>query len=303
MANIKIKIGNLELKNPLMVASGTFGYGKEMNSVIDVNKFGAIVTKSVTLKKRDGNQPPRIAETECGMLNSIGLANVGIHSFVKDKLPFLQKLEIPIIVNIAGNTPQEYIDILTILEDHPGIAGYEINLSCPNVKEGGLEFGRDSNACFKITDTLRKITNRLLIIKLTPNSSFIAEAGKAVEEAGADCVSAINTLVGMAVNVETRKPKISRVTGGYSGPGIKPVALAKVFELYNNIKIPIIGIGGIMNWEDVVEFMLVGAAAVQLGTVNFVNPFAINEIPVQLTDYCDKIKTNNIQEITGGMIL
>jgi dihydroorotate dehydrogenase (NAD+) catalytic subunit len=301
MADIKVKIGNLELKNPLMVASGTFGYGEEMNSVIDVNKFGAIVTKSVTYEKRDGNQPPRIAETECGMLNSIGLANVGIHAFVKDKLPFLRNLDIPIIVNIAGNTPQEYFDILTILEDEPGIAGYEINLSCPNVKEGGLEFGRDSKACFNITGTLRKKTNRLLIIKLTPNSSFISEAGKAVEDAGADCVSAINTLVGMAVNIKTLKPKISRVTGGYSGPGIKPVALAKVFELHNNIKIPIIGIGGIMNWEDVVEFMLVGSTAVQLGTVNFVNPFAIDEIPNKLIEYCEIMNISNIQELTGGM--
>lgn len=302
MVNLKIKLGNIELKNPLMVASGTFGYGEEMNSVVDVNKFGAIVTKSVTYEKREGNNPPRIAETECGMLNSIGLANVGIHTFVKDKLPFLRKIEIPIIVNIAGNTPDEYLDILTILENESGIAGYEINLSCPNVKEGGLEFGRDAKACSNITAALRKKTDRYLIIKLTPNSTFITEAGKAVEEAGADCISAINTLVGMAVDIKTRKPKISRVTGGYSGPGIKPVALAKVFELYNAINIPIIGIGGIMNWEDVIEFMLVGSTAVQLGTVNFVNPFAINEIPGQLEGYCKDSNIQNIQHLTGGLI-
>ena len=178
MTEIKVKIGNLEIKNPLMVASGTFGYGEEMNSVVDVNKFGAIITKSVTFEKRDGNQPPRIAETECGMLNSIGLANVGIHKFVKDKMPFLRKLDSPVIVNIAGNTPQEYIDILKILDDEPDIAGYEINLSCPNVKEGGLEFGRDSKACFNITDELRKLTQRLLIIKLTPTSSLFLKLGK-----------------------------------------------------------------------------------------------------------------------------
>jgi dihydroorotate dehydrogenase (NAD+) catalytic subunit len=302
MVNLKVKIGNIELKNPLMVASGTFGYGEEMNSVIDVNKFGAIVTKSVTYKKRDGNKPPRIAETECGMLNSIGLANVGIHSFIKEKIPFLQKLDLPIIVNIAGNTPQEYIDILTLLENESGIAGYEINLSCPNVKEGGLEFGRDANACFNITGALRKKTKRCLIIKLTPNSSFISEAGKAVEDAGADSISAINTLVGMAVDIQSRRPKISRITGGYSGPGIKPVALAKVFELYNAVKIPIIGIGGIMNWEDVIEFMLVGSVAVQLGTVNFVNPFAINEIPAKLNDYCIAKKIKNIHDLTGGIL-
>jgi dihydroorotate dehydrogenase (NAD+) catalytic subunit len=301
MVNLKVKIGNINLNNPLMVASGTFGYGEEMNSIIDVNKFGAIVTKSVTFEKREGNKPPRIAETECGMLNSIGLANVGIHKFVKGKLPFLRELDIPIIVNIAGNKPQEYLDILTILENEPDISGYEINLSCPNVNEGGLEFGRDSTACFNITSSLRKKTNRFLIIKLTPNSSFIGEAGKAVEDAGADCISAINTLVGMAVDINSRKPKISRVTGGYSGPGIKPVALAKVYELYNVVKIPIIGIGGIMNWEDVIEFMLVGSAAVQLGTVNFVNPFAINEIPGELIEYCNKTKVQNIQELTGGI--
>lgn len=301
MVNLKVKIGNIELKNPLMVASGTFGYGEEMNAVIDVNKFGGLVTKSVTFEKREGNKPPRIAETECGMLNSIGLANVGIHNFVNEKLPFLRKLDLPIFVNIAGNTQKEYLDILNILEDESGIAGYEINLSCPNVKEGGLEFGRDANACFNITETLRKNTDRCLIIKLTPNSSFIAEAGKAVEDAGADCVSAINTLVGMAVDIQTRKPKISRITGGYSGPGIKPVALVKVFELYNSIKIPILGIGGIMHWEDVIEFMLVGSTAVQLGTVNFVNPFAIDEIPGKLIDYCERTKTQNIYELTGGM--
>lgn len=302
MENLKIKLGNIELKNPLLVASGTFGYGEEMNAVVDVNKFGAIVTKSVTYEKREGNKPPRIAETDCGMLNSIGLANVGIHSFVKDKLPFLRKLDIPIFVNIAGNTPDEYIEILTILENEPGIAGYEINLSCPNVKEGGLEFGRDAKACFNITDSLRKKTNRYLIIKVTPNSSFISEAGKAVEEAGADCISAINTLVGMAVDINSRKPKISRITGGYSGPGIKPVALAKVFELFKSITIPIIGIGGIMNWEDVIEFMLVGSIAVQLGTVNFVNPFAINEIPGKLSEYCQESGFQNIAQLTGGMI-
>lgn len=301
MDKLKVKIGNLEIQNPLLVASGTFGYGEEMNSVVDVNKFGAIITKSITIKKREGNLPPRIAETECGMLNSIGLANVGIHSFVKDKLPFLRKLNNPIIVNIAGNTAQEYVDILTILEDEPGISGYEINLSCPNVKEGGLEFGRDPKSCSNITSILRKMTNRILIIKLTPNSTFISEAGKAVEEAGADCVSAINTLVGMAVDINSRKPKISRVTGGYSGPGIKPVALAKVYELYNNINIPIIGIGGIMNWEDVIEFMLVGAVAVQLGTVNFVNPFSINEIPLKLNEYCEKFKIENIHSLVGGL--
>jgi dihydroorotate dehydrogenase (NAD+) catalytic subunit len=301
MANLKIKIGNIEFKNPIMVASGTFGYGKEMNSMVDVNKFGALITKSVTFKKREGNQPPRIAETECGMLNSIGLANVGIHSFIQNKLPFLRKLDVPIIVNIAGNTPQEYIDILSLLEDESGITGYEINLSCPNVKEGGLEFGRDSSACFNITKILRKKTNKLLIIKLTPNSTFISEAGKAVEEAGADCVSAINTLVGMAVDIHTFKPKISRVTGGYSGPGIKPVALAKIFELNNTINIPIIGIGGIMNWQDIIEFMLVGATAIQLGTVNFVNPFAIDEIPDKLIEYCNAKQIKCIQDLTGGM--
>jgi len=299
MSMLKVKLGNIELKNPLMVASGTFGYGDEMSSFIDVNKFGAIVTKSITLKERAGNKPPRIAETECGMLNSIGLANVGIHRFVKEKLPFLQKLDTPVFVNIAGSTPDEYFEVLQILEDYDGIAGYEINLSCPNVKEGGIEFGRNATSCYNITGKLRKMTNRFMMIKLTPNITFISEAGKAAEEAGADGISAINTLVGLAVDINRQLPKLSTITGGYSGPGIKPVALAKVFELYKNINIPIIGIGGILIWQDVIEFMLVGSTAVQLGTVNFINPTAINEFPEKMINYCNNHNITSIEKLIG----
>lgn len=301
MSELKVKIGGIELKNPLMVASGTFGYGEEMSSIVDLNRYGAIVTKSITLEERAGNKPPRITETECGMLNSIGLANVGIHRFVKEKLPFLNKTNTPVFVNIAGSTPKEYLEVLSILEDHEGIEGYEINLSCPNVKEGGMEFGRSANLCYNITSMLRKKTKRLLIIKLTPNITFISEIGKSAQDAGADCISAINTLVGMAVDINSRLPKLSTITGGYSGPGIKPVALAKIYELRNVINIPIIGIGGIMNWKDVVESMLVGATAVQLGTVNFINPLLINTIPQKLINYCNQNNINRIEEIIGGI--
>ncbi len=301
MSKLKVKIGKIELENPIMTASGTFGYGENMTAVVDINKYGGIITKSVTYEERTGNNPPRITETECGMINSIGLANVGIERFVKEKIPFLQKLKTQVFVNIAGRTPQEYLNVLKILEDQDKIAGYEINLSCPNVTEGGIEFGRDAKACFKITEMLRRNTDRPLIIKLTPNVTFIGEIGKAAEEAGADCISAINTLVGMAIDIKTKKPRISTVNGGYSGPGIKPVALAKVYELYNSVKIPVIGIGGIMNWSDVIEFMLAGAVAVQLGTLNFINPLAIEEIPNKLAEYCNRNNHSSIEEIIGGL--
>lgn len=301
MSQLKVNIGRIELDNPIMVASGTFGYGDEMSDMVDINKYGGIITKSVTYEERIGNNPPRIAETECGMLNSIGLANVGINRFVKEKLPFLQKQNTKIFVNIAGRTSQDYLDVLKILEDHDKIDGYEINLSCPNVKEGGIEFGRDAKACYNITEMLRKNTDRTLIIKLTPNVTFIGEIGKAAEDAGADGVSAINTLVGMAIDIKTLEPKLSTIAGGYSGPGIKPVALAKVFELFNSVKIPIIGIGGIMNWNDVIEFMLAGATAIQLGTLNFINPLAINEIPQKLSEYCNRYSISCIEDLIGRM--
>ncbi len=301
MAELKVKIGNIQLRNPLMVASGTFGYGEEMKNWVDLNRYGALITKSITLKERQGNPPPRIAETGSGMLNSIGLANVGIKHFIEEKLPFLQSLDTPVFVNIAGGTPGEYVELVTMLEDHPGIAGYEINLSCPNVKEGGIEFGRNAATCLNITADLRKLTHRCLMIKLTPNITFISEVGKAVEEAGADCISAINTLVGLGIDIRTRKPLLHTVTGGYSGAAIKPVALAKVYELYGSVSIPIIGIGGIMSWQDVIEFALAGATAVQIGTLNFINPENLNDLLPGIEQYCIEYDIRQFSMLTGAM--
>ncbi|MBI4418378.1 MAG: dihydroorotate dehydrogenase [Ignavibacteriales bacterium] len=263
---------NVEFKNRVLVASGTFGYGDETRDLVDVAKLGGIVTKSLSWKPRDGNPPPRIAETPSGMLNSIGLANIGVHAFIEKKLPYLRTLDTRIIVNIAASSVQEYCDVLALLESQNGIHGFEINVSCPNVKEGGLSFGTNCDLTAEITSRLRALTDKPLIIKLTPNVTHIGQFAVAVKEAGADAVSVINTVIGMAVNAKTRKPKISTVTGGLSGPAIKPIALAKVYEVAQSVDIPIFGIGGITNAEDAIEFLLVGASAVQVGTANFIDP-------------------------------
>jgi len=299
--NTAFHVGSLHLKNRVLVASGTFGYGNEASRFTDVNSLGGIVTKSVSLLPRQGNAPPRIAETASGMLNSIGLANVGLDIFITDKLPFLRKLRTSIIVNIAASSIDEYCEILERLEDEEGIEAYEINISCPNVKDGGLNFGTKREMTATITRELRKRTNRTLIIKLTPNITHISEFAMACEEEGADAVSLINTIVGMAVDVTTRRPKLSTITGGLSGPAIKPVALAKVFETYRTVKIPIIGIGGIMNWEDAMEFLLVGASVVQVGTANFRDPDAAAKIVDGMKTYCEQEGVNDIQEFVGAL--
>ena len=271
MTKESFSIRNVEFKNRVLVASGTFGYGDEAKELVDVTKLGGICTKSLSWKPRDGNPPPRIVETSGGMLNSIGLANIGVHAFIADKLPYLRGLDTTIIVNIAASSVQEYCDVLSLLEQHEGIDGYEINVSCPNVREGGLNFGTNCAMTREITAKLRPLTEKPLLMKLTPNVTHISEFAKAVEEAGADAVSVVNTFIGMAVDVQTRKPRLSTVTGGLSGPAIKPLALAKVYEVAQAVKIPVIGMGGIMTAEDAVEFLLVGASAVQVGTANFVD--------------------------------
>jgi dihydroorotate dehydrogenase (NAD+) catalytic subunit len=272
MIKESFSIKGVEFKNRVLVASGTFGYGDEVKHLLNVNELGGICTKSLSWKPRDGNPPRRIVETPSGMLNSIGLANIGVHAFIQEKLPYLKTLSTTIIVNIAASSIQEYCDVLTLLEQQEGIAGYEINISCPNVREGGLTFGTNCDMTRQITARLRPLTQKPLIMKLTPNVTHISEFAKAVEEAGADAVSVINTLIGLAVDIRARKPKLSTVTGGLSGPAIKPIALAKVYEVAQVVKIPIIGIGGIMTAEDAVEFLLVGASAVQVGTANFIDP-------------------------------
>ncbi len=294
-------IGSVEFKNRVLVASGTFGYGNEVRELVDVNKLGGIVTKSLSMKPRDGNPPRRIVETPSGMLNSIGLANIGVHAFIAEKLPYLRTLDTAIVANIAASSVQEYCDVLNLLDDQEGVDAFEINVSCPNVKEGGLTFGTDCKMTSEITSRLRRLTRKPLIIKLTPNVTHISEFARAVEEAGADAVSVINTLVGMAVDVHTKKPKLSTVTGGLSGPAIKPIALAKVYEVAQAVRIPILGIGGIQSTDDALEFLLVGATAVQVGTANFVDASIGTKIAAGIQAYAEKERLHDVGLLVGAL--
>ncbi|MBM3161799.1 MAG: dihydroorotate dehydrogenase [Chlorobi bacterium] len=262
----------LDLRSPVLLASGTVSYGEELSRLCDLSKIGGIVTKAISLEPRTGNPPQRIAETPSGMVNAIGLANVGLERFIADKVPFLQKLDTAVIVNIAGRSIDDYLAVVSRLDTVEGLDGYEINLSCPNVKGECMIMGVSREATFEIVSELRKVTRRHLMIKLTPNVTSISSIALAAEEAGADSVSLINTLVGMAVDYRSRKPLIRNVTGGLSGPAIKPVALAKVWEVHNAASIPVVGMGGIAGFEDAMEFLLVGAGAIQIGTMNFVYP-------------------------------
>lgn len=298
--DLSVNIGKLKLKNPVLLASGTNGYGNEISNLTDLSKLGGIVTKSLSLKPRKGNPPQRIVETSSGMLNAIGLANVGVESFVKEKIPFLKELNTTLICNIAASSIEEYVECTKILTAEELISAFEINVSCPNVKEGGLEFGNDLNAVGRITEKVKAATNKPIIIKLSPNVSRISDFAKVVKQEGGDAVSAINTLVGTAFNIWTKKPKIKNVTGGLSGPAIKPVALAKVFEISRNIKIPIIGIGGIMNWQDAIEFIIAGSTAIQLGTVNFINPNAGVEIVEGINAFCEKTSIRKITDLIAS---
>ncbi len=298
--NLKVNLGKLVLKNPVLVASGTFGYGIESHDFLDVNQLGGIITKSLSLKPRIGNPPQRIAETPSGMLNTIGLANIGVERFIMEKLPELVKLNTTIIVNIAASTVDEYVECVKIL-DREKVDAFEINVSCPNVKEGGLEFGRDLNKVGEITSKVVASTNKPVIIKLTPNVTAISEFARVAKEEGATAVSAINTFIGMAVNVYTRKPKLSRITGGLSGPAIRPLALAKVFEIIQKVDIPVIGIGGITNFEDALEFLIVGAKAIQIGTHNFVDPSSPIKIIEGIKKHLIKFDLNDINQLIGTL--
>ncbi len=301
--DLSVNIGSLKLRNPIMLASGTVGYGNEISEFSDLNKLGGIITKSLSLNPRKGNPPQRIVETPAGMLNAIGLANVGVEEFIKEKIPFLKKYDVPLICNIAASTVDEYVECVRILTEEETIKAFEINVSCPNVKEGGLQFGNDKSAVGNVTSKVRAVTDKPLIIKLSPNVSYIWEFAKIVKDEGGDAVSAINTLVGTAFNIFTRKPKIQNVNGGLSGPAIKPVALAKVLEISRNVDIPIIGVGGIMNWKDVIEFMIVGASAVQIGTLNFIDPTAPEKMIKELEDYCITAGIQKLSELTASYIL
>ena len=299
--DITTKLGMLELKNPVMTASGTFGYGQEYSSLIDLNLLGAIIVKGISIKPMPGNPPPRIVETTGGMLNAIGLANIGIETFLRDKLPWLKTIDTSVIVNIYGHSIQEYGELASALKDVDGVSGIEVNISCPNVDKGGLVFGKDPEMSARVTETVVKNTSKPVIVKLTPNVSDITILASAVEQAGAHCLSLINTLTGMAIDIETGKPRLGNISGGLSGPAIKPVALHMVYQVSKAVKIPVIGIGGILNAQDALEFMIAGASAVQVGTANFINPKATLEIIDGIKNYCERKNIKNIQEIIGSI--
>ena len=300
MLDLNTKLGNkLSLSNPILTASGTFGYGDEISDIVDVEFYGGIVTKSLTLKPREGNPPPRIVETPSGMINSIGLANIGVDLFLEEKADFLKIYRGKVIINIAGRTDSEYCEILKLLTEENWIDGFEINVSCPNVSEGGIEFGTDPKILRNLTRKLRDLTDKFLMIKLSPNVTDIRILAETSQKCGADAVSMINTVYGSAIDINTKKPLINSVIGGLSGPAIKPIAIANIIKAYQVIDIPIIGIGGISRGEDVIEFMLAGASAVQLGTVHFYNPLAINEILQFLEEYCSQNNILSIGDIIG----
>ena len=304
MADLRIKIGSVDFKNPIFVASGTYGYGTEVSELADITVLGAIVTKSVTRYPREGNPPPRIVETPSGMLNSIGLANIGVEAYIKKMIPLYEELKTPIIMNIAGSTEDEYCEILELTElVSSNIVGYEINISCPNVNAGGMEFGLDCDLTEQLTTRLRKLTDRLLIMKLSPNVTDIAAIGVAAEKGGADALSAINTLVGMSINTTNKKSNIHYGYGGLSGPAIKPVGLACVHKIYQAVDIPLIGIGGITSADDVLEYVLAGAAAVEVGTANYRDPNVGNSIIVELDTLLDQNDIGSVPELVGKVEL
>ena len=295
--NLAVKIGSLKIKNPVMTASGTFGYGEEYAEYVDLNKLGAIVVKGLSLKPRLGNPPPRIMETAGGMLNSVGLQNIGVEAFIAEKLPYLRKYDVAVIANIYGETYAEYSKVAGILNSAKGVHALEVNVSCPNVKKGGLSFGSDPKAAAEVTRRVKGETNLPVIVKLTPNVTDIAKVAQAVEKAGADAVSLINTLAGMSVDLKTRTPHLKNITGGLSGPAIKPVALRMVWQVVQRVSIPVIGIGGIMNAEDALEFLILGAKAVQIGTANFINPRATMDVIEGMKYYLLDNKIKDINEI------
>lgn len=298
-AHLEIEIAGIRLKNPVTVASGTFGYAEEFEHLIDLDALGGIVTKSITRRERPGHPPPRTHETSAGMLNAIGLANVGIERFIDEKLPFLKKLDTVIIVNVAGSSLDEYVEVCRMLEKAGGFDMIELNVSCPNVDKGGMEFGTDPDAMIKVIASIKEVTGRPIIAKLSPNVTSIAAMAKAAQKGGAAAVSLINTLVGMAVDIDTRKPCLSNGTGGLSGPAIKPVAVAMVHKVFRAVDIPIIGIGGISNWSDAVEFHLVGALGLQVGTANFIQPDATMKIIDGLSRYMSANNFESIKDLVG----
>ncbi len=297
---LSVEVAGIRFKNPVWTASGTFGYGSEFSKYTDLKRLGAIVVKGLSLRPRQGNPPPRIVETPCGMLNAIGLQNVGVDNFIKEKLPFLRKIKTPVIANIFGETIEEYSEVASRLEDAGGVTALEINISCPNVKKGGIVFGTDPSEAGKVVSAIRAATNLPLITKLSPNVTDIKVMARAVVEAGSDAISLINTITGMAVDVEKRRPRLATITGGLSGPAIRPIAVRMVWEVYNSVKAPIIGMGGIMTAEDALEFIIAGATAVQVGTANFVDPDAAVKVIDGIEAYLKRHKMS-VKELTGSL--
>ncbi|TSA47984.1 MAG: dihydroorotate dehydrogenase [Deltaproteobacteria bacterium] len=299
--DLAVTIGNMILKNPVMTASGTFGYGEEYAPFVDLNRLGAVVVKGLSLEPRSGNPPPRIMETPSGMLNAVGLQNIGVRTFIDEKLPFLRKFDTAVIANIFGETVDEYRRMAEILSGAEGVRAIEVNISCPNVNKGGIAFGARPELAAEVTRGVRGETGLPLIVKLTPNVTDIAEIALAVEAAGADAVSLINTVTGMSVDIEKRRPHLANVTGGLSGPAIRPVALRMVWQVVCAVKIPVIGIGGIMTASDALEFIITGATAIQVGTANFVNPASVLKILDGMGEYLVRHKMVNIAELIGSL--
>ena len=298
---MSVEIGSLKLRNPVMTASGTFGYGEEFSQYVDLEKIGAFVTKGLSLKPRAGNPTPRIVETPGGMLNAIGLQNVGIDAFIQKKVPFLRSVKTPAIANFFGYTPDEYAELASRLDAIPEVAALEVNISCPNVKQGGIVFGTDPGCAASVVAACRAATKKTLIVKLSPNVTDIVEMAQACEGAGADALSVINTLTGMAIDLERRRPVLANVTGGLSGPAIKPIALRMVWQVARAVKVPVIGIGGIMSATDALEFILAGATAVQVGTASFVNPAAAQEIAEGMEQWLAARGIADIKSLIGAL--
>lgn len=299
--SLSVNIGGIRMRNPVMTASGTFGYGSEYADFVDLNRLGAVVMKGVTSVPWPGNPMQRIMETPSGMLNAIGLQNVGVDGFITEKLPYLQDFDVPVIVNVCGKTVEEYLIVVEKLSGADGVAGVELNISCPNLDCGGMSFGVDATLAHQLVKAVRTRTHLPLLVKLSPNVTDITVIARAIEDAGADALSAINTLLGMAINVETRAPELANITGGLSGPAIKPVALRLVWEVYKSVSIPIVGMGGIINTTDALEFFIAGASAVAIGTANFVNPKASLEVIEGLCSYLEKTDIKSINELVGSL--
>ena len=299
--DMTVNLAGIALRNPVMTASGTFGYGEEFAEYVDLEKIGAFVTKGLSLKPRAGNPTPRIVETPGGMLNAIGLQNVGIDAFIQKKVPFLRSVNTPAIANFFGNTIEEYAELAGRLDQIPEVAGLEVNISCPNVKQGGIVFGTDPDCAASVVRACRAVTKKTLIVKLSPNVTDVVAMAKACEDAGADCLSLINTLTGMAIDLNRRRPVLANITGGFSGPAIKPIALRMVWQVAKAVNVPIIGIGGIMNATDALEFMLAGATADQVGTASFINPGAAQQIAEEMEAWLVENGVADIKSLIGAL--